>query len=494
MSRLLCGLLVALLLPVANSRGDEREQLRPRALQALDQATRFFREQVAVSGGYVWRYSEDLSRREGEGKVGGTTVWVQPPGTPSIGEAYLAAWRATGDRQYLEAARETALALVQGQLASGGWDYRIEFAPAERARYAYRADQEKTSKGRGELRNTTTLDDNTTQSAIRLLMHVDQALERQDAAIHQAVEYALHSLLAAQYPNGAWPQRFDGPPKADEFPVKRASYPESWSRTYPAKKYASYYTFNDNSLADVVDVMFEAAAWYDEPKYRAAAERAGGFILLAQMPDPQPAWAQQYDTDMHPAWARKFEPPSITGGESQGILRMLLRLYRETSDKKYLDPVPRAIAYLRDSRLPDGQLARFYELQTNKPLYFTKQYELTYSDADMPTHYGFKVSDSTRRLQQEYERLSQLSPEQLRGGETPSMRPIAKRGSGASPQLAAQVRQVIEDLDERGRWIEQGTLKTFGDDDPTRRVIDCRTFIKNVQTLCSYLVATHPAD
>ncbi len=93
---------------------------------------------------------------------------------------------------------------------------------------------------------------------------------------------------------------------------------------------------------------------------------------------------------MQPAWARKFEPPSVTGGESQGVMRILLRLYAETGDKKYLEPIPRALDYLRRSRLSDGRLARFYELKTNKPLYFTKQYELTYSDADMPTHYGFQ--------------------------------------------------------------------------------------------------------
>ena len=33
-------------------------------------------------------------------------------------------------------------------------------------------------------------------------------------------------------------------------------------------------------------------------------------------------------------------------------------------------PVPRAIQYFRKSQLKDGRLARFYELQTNRPLYF----------------------------------------------------------------------------------------------------------------------------
>src|SRR5690606_12204990 len=106
-------------------------------------------------------------------------------------------------------------------------------------------------------------------------------------------------------------------------------------------------------------VMFQAAKTYNNPAWREAAERAGGFILLAQMPEPQPAWAQQYDAQMHPAWARKFEPPSVTGGESQGVLRILLKLYSETGDKKYLEPFPRALDYLRRSRLSDGRLARF---------------------------------------------------------------------------------------------------------------------------------------
>ena len=54
---------------------------------------------------------------------------------------------------------------------------------------------------------------------------------------------------------------------------------------------------------------------------------------------------------MHPAWARVFEPPSVTGGESQGILRTLMVLYRETGNRKYLEPIPRALAYLKRSVL-----------------------------------------------------------------------------------------------------------------------------------------------
>ena len=186
--------------------------------------------------------------------------------------------------------------------------------------------------------NVTTLDDDTTQSALRLLMRVDKALEFKDAAIHDAAMYALDALLKAQYPNGAWPQRFDHFPDPAAFPVVRAGYPESWSRTWPNVNYNSHYTLNDNSLADMIEVMIEATKVYGDPKYKAAAEKGGGFLILAQMPEPQPAWAQQYDAAMHPAWARKFEPPTITGGESQEAVGILLQLYRETG-QTYLEPV-----------------------------------------------------------------------------------------------------------------------------------------------------------
>ncbi len=473
----LAAVLVFLALLV--SKADE-PPTRPQALAALRQATAFFNEQIATEGGYLWRSSEDLARREGENKASATQVWVQPPGTPSVGSAFLTAFEATGDKFYLEAATETAHALVRGQLQSGGWYYWIDFDPANRKKLAYR-----DAGGGSKARNTTTLDDNTTQSALRFLMRADRALEFKDAKIHEAIEYALQSLLRAQHPNGAWSQVFDEPPDPDKHPVKRASFPAEWSRTWPGGDYWYQYTFNDNSLADVIETMFEAAEIYGNASFRESATRAGGFILLAQLPEPQPAWAQQYDTDMHPAWARKFEPPSVTGGESQRVLRTLMMLYRETGDKKYLEPIPRAIAYLRRSALPDGRLARFYELKTNKPLYLTKTYELTYDDSDMPTHYGFKVGHSLDAIEQEYQRLNGADPSKLKPPAKPDRPQLTQ-------SLEAQTRMVIAALDSRGRWVEPGRLRSHGPNDPTERVIECQTFIKNVETLSRYLAATRP--
>jgi hypothetical protein len=402
---------------------------------------------------------------------------VQPPGTPSIAEAFLDAYEATGEDLYLDAARKAGECLVRGQLRSGGWDYRIEFAPDRRKRYAYRVDPVGDKQ-----RNTTTLDDNTTQAALRLLMRLDQSLGFRDSQIHEAAQYALESLLAAQYPNGGWPQRFSSPhPEPDELPVKRAGYPSSWPRTFPGKDYKGFYTLNDNAMADTIAVMFEAARVYDQPRYRDAAVRGGEFLLLAQMPEPQPAWAQQYDLDMQPAWARKFEPPAVTGGESQGVMRTLLLLYRQTQHRRFLEPIPRAIAYFRRSQLPDGQLARFYELKTNRPLYFTRQYVLTYRDDDLPTHYAFKVGSSIEKIAREYERIAELDPAALK--QEARKRPTGK----PSKSLIVSVERIVGRLDDRGRWVEDGRMKYHGDDDPTKRIIDCRTFMRNIGVLSDYL-------
>ncbi len=455
------------------------------AEQALQKAVRFFREQVSAEGGYIYRLSADLEKREGEVAVGPLTAWLEPPATPSVGLAYLKAWQLTGDRFLRDAAVETAMALVRGQLQSGGWDNQIEFDPEVRRRYAYRVDG-----GTGKS-NTTTFDDDKSQSALRFLMALDAELNQQDAAIHEAVQYAITAVLKAQYPNGAWPQRYREFPQGDDFPVRRASYPDEWSRTFPGDDYQGYYTLNDNTIADLIRTMLDAYDIYGDERCLQSARRGGDFFVLAQMPDPQPAWAQQYDREMHPAWARKFEPPAISGGESQGALQTLMLLYERTGDRRYLEPVPRALEYLRNSQLPDGRLARFYELRSNKPLYFTKDYQLTDSNADMPTHYAFIVSSKIDRLEQEYERLSVGDAGERQ--QATRQRPVRPALPKLSSRLRADARRVIDALDDRGAWVEAGQLKSHQDDD-TSRVIETTTFVENLGVLSRYIAALRAAD
>lgn len=427
------------------ARGREQD-LRERAQAALRKAVDFYRTKVSTQGGYHFTYAEDLSYGRSEMSEGPTRVEVQRDGTPLVGMAFLDVYEATRDNYYLDAAREVANALVRGQYCSGGWDYFVEFDPQKRAEFPYRADKRCGERGAPRSERPTTLDDNVTQAAVRLLMRVDRDLGFKDPQIHEASRFALDSLMKAQYPNGAWPQRYAQFPDPARFSVKRASYPDAWPRTWPGSDYQTHYTFNDDSTVDMIDAMLEAARIYNEPRYLASAEKGGAFILLAQMPEPQPGWAQQYDRDMHPAWARRFEPPSVTGGEAQSVMRGLVLLFRETGKRKYLEPLARALPYYHRSLLPavenpseirrracPGQtpcLARFAELKTNRPLYITKGtrvtaagqgtttvdgYELSYSDASVITHYGVLVSGAgLADIEQQYRELQAADPASLK--------------------------------------------------------------------------------
>lgn len=452
------------------------------AQAAFDRGVQFFAKEVASHGGYVYLYSADLTKREGEGQTTRDSLWVQPPGTPAVGEAFVMAYERTGDPACLAAAQAAAECLLQGQYRSGGWNASIEFELAERAKNAFRTDAPLPKKRQ---RNISSFDDDKSQSALRFLMRLDRAIKFQDQRLHEATVFALESVLKAQFPNGAWAQVWDGPADATQSATLKANYPADWPRKYPGGDYWWHYTFNDHNISNTIETLWLAEEIYGGGRYDAAALKAGNFMVLAQMPEPQPAWAQQYNFQMQPVWARKFEPAAITGSESQSILKTLMDLYVRTGDKKFLEPIPRALDYLQRSELPDGQLARFYELQTNKPLYMTRTYELTYDDSDLPTHYGFKVTSKVKYLRQRYDKLVKASPKDLERQRTAATKPPERS------QLESQVAKIIAQQDRRGAWVEAGSLKYHGKKDNTREVISSETFIKNLDVLSQYL-ATEP--
>jgi PelA/Pel-15E family pectate lyase len=468
-------LLVAPVVLASSGRGDVASgPLREQALAALKQAATFYRTRVASHGGYVYYYTEDLQQRWGEGEASRDQIWVQPPGTPTVGMAYLKAFKATGDAYYLDGAREAARALIYGQLQSGGWTNCVDFNPQ-----GSRVAQYRNGKGRG--RNNSTLDDGISQAAVRLLMQVDQALAFKDEQIHGAAQVALDALLKAQYPNGGFPQVWTGP--VPRTPVVKASYPSyDWRTQGRVKNYWDMYTLNDGLAGTVADTLADAAEVYKDDRYRKALLRLGDFLILAQMPDPQPAWAQQYSYEMHPIWARRFEPAAVTGGESQDAIETLLKIYRLSGEGKYLEPIPRALQYLKRSRLPDGRLARYYELKSNRPLYMTRSgenYSLTYDDSDLPAHYGWKVASRLDQLEKEYNEVKS------------SIRRPANRPPG--PELEKQVRQILQDLDGQGRWISTYAGEPLTGQPKFKsnsRYIGSDVFSQNVGILSDYLHAT----
>jgi len=476
-------LMTLLSLPVSS------ESSKEDGLAAMNKATQFFRSEIATEGGYLWQYSEDMTLRQGEGRANASTIWIQPPGTPEAGMAFLDAFAATRDTVYMNGAINAARALVWGQLSTGGWDYRINFDKEQSKQWHYRRDVEAGDSEPGERRHRSVFDDDTSQSAMRLLMRADQLLDFKDVDIHNAVTFGLDAFLRVQYPNGAWPQRWETFPDPANYPVLKARYPESWPWVWPDVDYRDFYTFNDEAIADVIDVMLEAHRTYEDERYRVAALKAGDFMILAQMPDPQPTWAQQYNHQMEPAWARRFEVASVTGGESFGVMRALLDLYVHTGEKRFLEPIPSALAWAKASVLPDGRMARFYELKTNTPLYFVRDtYELTYSDADMPTHYAFKTTGQSRidAVDAYLERVRTQDREVLRA------RSLQRWSGEITESDRAQVAEIIAQLDAKGRWIADGTMRPAERGQPRieTRVISCRTFNRNIRQLARFIALT----
>lgn len=458
-------------LPVVGPVGAQQldSALCDEAVQTLKKAASYYRGQVASHGGYVYYYSTDLEQRWGEGKASADTIFVQPPGTPTVGRAYLNACAATGDKFYLDAARETAEALVYGQLQSGGWTQVIHFAKASR--------MGKYRNGKGGNWDVSSLDDGQTQAALQFLIRTDQALDFSHAGIHDAAVCGLEALLKAQFPNGGFPQVWTGP--VEPKPVVKARFPDyDWKTEGRVKNYWDYYTLNDNVAGTVCDTLIAAHQVYKDKKYKTALERLGDFLILAQMPDPQPGWCQQYNGDMVPIWARKFEPPAITGWESQDVMETLIKIARYTGEKKYLAPIPQALEYFtKKCLLPDGKIARYYELKTNKPLYMDKDYQLTYDDSAIPSHYGWEQPARFEQIEKAYKAVKS-------GGE-----PVP---ASSAPGSEDNVRRILKELDKEGRWISRYAGEHLvGQPKFERgfRYISSDVFSRNVQTLSEYIAS-----
>jgi len=470
---------VLLLVALACSPGFGAEgKLPDEALAAMKKATSFFTSQVATRGGYLWRYSEDLKQRYGEGKATETQIWVQPPGTPSVGLAYVRAYETTGDQQFLDAAVAAAKALVWAQLESGGWDYRADFSPKGETRWAYRHLKLGDIKGR---RNTSTLDDNNTQHALRLLMAVGQLVE--DAAIHEAVTYGLRALLKAQLPKGGWPQRFFLTPPAEQRYAETVKIGLDGTRTTIKRPayYGHYYTYNDATLNDCISTLLEAHRRYQKPEYIEGVRKAGEFVMLSQLKPPQAGWAQQYTPDLEPEWARRFEPKSLCSAVTVRNIHTLIEFYLTFGDEKYLKPIPAALDWLERSKLPGegSRWARFYELGTNRPLYMTRKYELTYKADDLPTHYSFISDYGGDRAAARFREVKAKGREAILAERDRKPTPADHRARAKS--LETRVRGIIAALDARGRWLTKGW-------------IECRAFNHNLTTLADYVAAARAGE
>ena len=445
---------------------------------AMRKAAAFARTSLSFAGGYATRWSRDLRESRTSDAAGPALISIEGPGTPVMGRVFLRGWETTRDPLYLQASREVAQALLWTQLASGGWDTLHDYSLRAARKQHYRRDLEAGDTERGQREARSTLDDHKTQFALLFLIDFAALPEvREDAALQSALRFGLDALLAAQAPNGGWPQGFSGPfdPKAA---VEKASLPADWPKTWPGTDYTGYYTLNDGNLHSVAQVLVRAHETTRDERYVNALRRLGDFLLLAQCPAPQSGWAQQYNLRMEPAWARKFEPPCISTVETLSALETLDEIWLVTGDERYRAPIPSALAWLEKSRLDDGQYARFMELHTNKPLYCVKDtYELTHDDSNLPTHYGFKIDD----LQEDIDKFSETY-KLTREERLAKLQPPASAKAWLSKAKGAAKKTVIalEGQNQEGVWTDDN-------------VIEATLFVKHLTAMAYYIEAAKGA-
>lgn len=238
-----------------------------------------------------------------------------------------------------------------------------------------------------------TFDNGATTEELRFLARAFRATE--DKRCLQAFFKGLDHIFRAQYPSGGWPQ----------------FYP-------PPKSYHRHITFNDDSMVGLMNFLREVSTdslyrFVDvERRTRASQSFDKGVdcILKCQIVagGKMTAWCAQHDElDFSPRPARTFELASISGSESVGIVRLLMSLDKPSPE--IIRAVDSAVAWFesvklsgirvaqkKDPQSPKGWnkvvvqdpkarplWARFYEINTGRPLFADRDGDPKYNLADI---------------------------------------------------------------------------------------------------------------
>jgi len=285
-------------------------------------------------------------------------------------------------------ARQAADAVLRYQSGVGAWPKNTDLlAPATPEALA---EVEKGGKA-------NTIDNNATTEPMIFLARVANATgaEQYRAAVIRGIDY----LLASQYANGGFPQFF---------PLRTGYY--------------DHITYNDGAMINALELLRDIAQGREPFGFVDAARRARATdsvrrgiqcILRTQIKQDGKltVWCAQHDEKtLEPAWARKYEPPSLSGAESVGIVYFLMAI--EHPEPEVIAAVEGAADWLRSAAMHGQRLesvkrsdgrnerflvedpaapplwARFYELGTNRPLYM---------DRDSVPHYNFAEIGYERR-------------------------------------------------------------------------------------------------
>ncbi|HVW20119.1 MAG TPA: pectate lyase [Opitutaceae bacterium] len=322
-------LLPALFLAAAGGLGAAVVGANPPALSLTEQRV----EALPAGERAAWLGYLERSRRQhaadqaavaAELKAAGLAQPVMPPEGFGRGTMPLdrpAEWYGSDD------ARQTADAIVSYQLPNGGWGKNLamrghvrkpgeSFIANNLSRYLgpddYDAPHDRYWNYFG------TLDNDATTTQLRFLARVVTAAgPEKGAAYARAFLRGIGYLLAAQYPNGGWPQ---------VWPLEGG--------------YHDAITINDNAVDQAIEVLQGAAegqAPYAfvpaqlRPKAAAAAERGIACLLACQVRagGRLTVWCQQHDPlTLQPTSARNFEPPALCSEESAHVLEFFMSLPR----------------------------------------------------------------------------------------------------------------------------------------------------------------------
>lgn len=520
---LIIGIIVVLHLspPVLSGQDDS---LLQKASSTMLSATEYMVENVSTNGGYVWYYLPDFSRRWGEMEAYKTMIWLQHPGTISMGHLFLEAYHASGNKYYYEAAKKAANAIIWGQSYEGGWNYMIDFAGDRSLKQWY------STIGRNGWRleefqhyyGNSTFDDDITSDASRFLLRM--YLEKMDPVYKPALEKAIDFILKSQYPLGGWPQRF--PLKYD---FNKQGHPD----------YSSFFTFNDDVIWENVHFLIQCYLCLGEEWLLDPINRGMNFYILSQ--DSSGGWGQQLTMDLKTAGARTYEPDALLPSTTFSNALLLLQFYRYTGEKKYLLPVEKAISWLEQVKLPEDKTDKekythptFVELGTNNPVYVHRKgsnvkygyYYIDYIDQNLLRHYPGKCALPLNYLKEEYEKTLKMSIDELTKDSPLKVSAFIYEGT---PQKyydlnrldfneipdEGQVKDIIESLDSQDRWLTKHAMisnpycgdgvkqdptdefaSTFvGDETDTspyrdlsdKEYISTRTYIRNMYLLINYI-------
>jgi len=224
---------------------------------------------------------------------------------PYARQSFTVAPHMVGAWYRTEAGGRVAGHILSFQTPSGGWSKHVDFSAGPRAPgTSFFSESDRWSF-------IATIDNNSTTEQMRFLAraHAETGEDRYHTSLMRALDY----LLAAQYPNGCWPQ------------------------VYPLMGgYHDAVTFNDDATVNVLKVLrdiargrLEATAISEAGRARGASalERGIECLVRAQVVvgGQRTIWGQQHDPlTFFPVKARSYEPPSLAGRESAGIVAFLM--------------------------------------------------------------------------------------------------------------------------------------------------------------------------